>query len=154
MDPLNWQIRKAEAKMHLQDMNLRLQAAFNEVPTLEIYKTIQQLAGSKRKKLQLELMTVLHKFYGNLPLAQVLIYEEAWSEAMALAERRNVEYAIVETVADGVVQHHPDWVARVSVKHAERLMIEANSKNYPIAAAWLKRAKAAYQQLGQIAEWN
>ena len=27
MDPLNWQIRKAEAKMYLQDMNLRLQAA-------------------------------------------------------------------------------------------------------------------------------
>jgi nucleotide-binding universal stress UspA family protein len=27
MDPLNWQIRKAEAKMYLQNMNLRLQAA-------------------------------------------------------------------------------------------------------------------------------
>src|SRR5512143_1590860 len=27
MDPLNWQIRKAEAKMYLQDMNLRLQTA-------------------------------------------------------------------------------------------------------------------------------
>jgi uncharacterized Zn finger protein len=45
-------------------------------------------------------------------------------------------------------------VARISVKHAERLMVEANSKNYPIAAAWLKHAKAAYLLLGQNAKWQ
>jgi len=27
MDPLNWQIRKAEAKMNMQDMNLHMHAA-------------------------------------------------------------------------------------------------------------------------------
>ncbi len=33
-------------------------------------------------------------------------------------------------------------------------MIEAKSKNYPHAAAWLKRAKQAYGVLGQSAEWR
>jgi len=33
-------------------------------------------------------------------------------------------------------------------------MEEAKSKNYPIAAAWLKRAKQAYQHLGQTQEWK
>jgi uncharacterized Zn finger protein len=130
------------------------QAAFNEEPTLETYQTIQQLAGSKWKKLQPDLMIALHKYYSQLPLAQVLIHEEAWTDAMALAERRDVEYPVVEAVADAVIQHYPDWVLRVSVKHAERLMVEANSKNYPIAAGWLKRVKAAYQVLGQTAEWR
>ncbi len=52
------------------------------------------------------------------------------------------------------VERQPDWVVRVSVNHAERLMVEAKSKNYPLAAAWLKRAKAAYQRLGQTVEWQ
>lgn len=36
----------------------------------------------------------------------------------------------------------------------ERLMAEANSKNYPIAAGWLKRMKKAYQVLGKMDEWQ
>lgn len=129
-------------------------AAFGENPTLESYQTIQKLAGTKWKQLRPELIATLKKWYSKLPLAQVYVYEEAWAEAMALAEKRDVEYTVVETVADAVLQHQPDWVARISLKHAERLMREVKSSNYPIAAAWLKRAKAAYQQLGQIADWN
>ncbi len=129
-------------------------AAFSENPTLGTYQTIQKLAGAKWKQLQPELIATLKKCYSKLPLAQVYVYEEDWAEAMALAEKRDVEYTVVETVADAVLARQPDWVARISLKHAERLMVEVKSSNYPIAAAWLKRAKAAYQQLGQIAKWN
>ncbi|HSD82320.1 MAG TPA: hypothetical protein VLG46_00585, partial [Anaerolineae bacterium] len=122
--------------------------------TSETYQTIQKLAGAKWKQLRPDLITTLKKCYSKLPLAQVYVYEEAWAEAMALVEQRNIEYTVVETVADAVLPHQPDWVARISLKHAERLMAEVKSSNYPLAAAWLKRAKAAYQQLGQIAKWN
>jgi len=57
-------------------------------------------------------------------------------------------------VADAVLKHRPEWVARISVKHAERLMAEPKSKNYPLAAEWLKRAKKAYTALGQADEWR
>jgi uncharacterized Zn finger protein len=57
-------------------------------------------------------------------------------------------------VVDGVAQHRPEWVVKISLKHAERLMSEAKSKNYPIAAAWLKRAKQAYKLLGKSDEWK
>jgi uncharacterized Zn finger protein len=129
-------------------------AAFHEDPHLEIYKTIQQLAGSKWAALRSDLMAVLRKCYSKLPLAQVLLFEEAWSDAMQLADQPNVEYAVVEIVADAVVQRQPDWVMRVGVKHAERLMVEPKSSHYPIAAAWLKRAKKAYLQAGQKMEWE
>ena len=129
-------------------------AAFNENPALATYKTVQSLAGSQWTALRPELMVALNNYYSKLPLAQVLIYEEAWTDAMALADQRHGDDALVEAVAEAVIQQQPDWVIRVSLKHAERLMVEANSKNYPIAAAWLKRAKAAYQQLGQDAEWQ
>lgn len=129
-------------------------AVFNEYPTLAIYKTLQQLAGSQWTALRPDLLAALNKFHDKLPLAQVYLHEEAWSDAIELADQPNAGYAVVETVADAVVQQRPEWVGRVSMKHAERLMVEVKSSNYPIAAAWLKRVKAAYQQLGQGEDWQ
>jgi uncharacterized Zn finger protein len=37
-------------------------------------------------------------------------------------------------------------VARMSIKQAERLMEKADSKNYPIAANWLKKAKSLFKK--------
>jgi len=89
-----------------------------------------------------------------MTLAAVLLFEEQWDEAIKVAEGREVWTTVVETVADAVLAHRPEWVLRASRKHAERLMVEPKSKNYPIAAGWLKRAKKAYAKLGQTAEWQ
>jgi uncharacterized Zn finger protein len=129
-------------------------AAFPEQPSLETYKTIKRLAGSGWGRLRPEVMAKLRKSYDKQVLAEVLLLEEEWDEAIKVAEGREVRYPIVETVADGVLPHRPDWVVKVSLKHAERLMTEPKSKNYPIAAAWLKRAKQAYKLLGKTDEWK
>jgi uncharacterized Zn finger protein len=129
-------------------------AAFGEHPSLETYKTIKRLAGSGWERLRLEVMAKLRKSYEKQVLAEVYLLEEEWGEAIKVAEGRDVWYTIVETVADGVVSHRPEWVAQISLKHAERLMSEAKSKNYPIAATWLKRAKQAYKFLGKTDEWQ
>ena len=128
--------------------------AFGENPSLETYKTIKRLAGSDWGSLRLEVMANLRKSYDKQVLAEVLLLEEEWDEAIKVAEERDVWYSVVETVADSVLPHRPQWVALVSLKHAERLMAEAKSKNYPIAAVWLKRAKQAYKLLGKTDEWK
>jgi uncharacterized Zn finger protein len=129
-------------------------AAFAEQPSLETYKTIKRLAGSGWERLRLEVMAKLRKSYDKEVLAEVLLLEEEWDEAIKVAEGREVWYSIVETVADGVLPQRPEWVVKISLKHAERLMTEVKSKNYPIAAAWLKRAKQAYKLLGKTDEWK
>jgi len=129
-------------------------AAFGEHPSLESYKTIKRLAGPGWKRLCPEVMAILRKLYDRQVLAEVYLLEEEWDEAIKVAEGRDVWYPVVETVADGVVHHRPEWVVKISLKHAERLMSEAKSKNYPIAAAWLKRAKQAYKFLGKTDEWQ
>jgi len=128
--------------------------AFPEHPSLGTYKTLKRLAVSGWKKLRTELIAMLRKSHEAQTLAEVLLFEEEWDEAIKVAERRDVWYSVAETVADAVLPHRPDWVARISLKHAERLMVEPKSKNYPIAAEWLKRAKKAYAKLGQTAEWR
>lgn len=129
-------------------------SAFGEHLSLETYKTIKRLAGSGWGRLRPEVMTKLRKSYDKQVLAEVYLLEEEWDEAIKVAEQRDVWYSIVETVADGVISHHPEWVVQISLKHAERLMSEAKSKNYPIAAAWLKRAKQAYKLLGKTDVWK
>jgi len=129
-------------------------AAFGEHPALETYKTIKRLAGSDWGRLRPELMAKLRKSYDKQVLAEVHLLEEEWDEAIKVAEGRDVWYPVVETVADGVMHHRPEWVAQISLKNAERLMAEAKSKNYPIAAAWLNRAKQAYKLLGKTDEWK
>ena len=100
-----------------------------------------------------KVMAKLRRSYDKQVLAEVLLLEEEWDEAIKVAEGREVWYPIVEMVADGVIPHRPEWVVQISLKHAERLMTEVKSKNYPIAAAWLKRAKQAYRLLGKTDEW-
>ncbi len=129
-------------------------AVFAERPSLEIYKTIQRLAGPGWGHLRPEVMATLRKSHDRQVLAEVFLLEEEWDEAIKVAEGRDVWYAIVETVADGVMPHRPEWVVKISLKHAERLMSEPKSKNYPIAATWLKRAKQAYKLLGKTDEWQ
>jgi uncharacterized Zn finger protein len=129
-------------------------AAFPENPSLEKYKTIKQLAESRWAKLRDEVIQQIRKGYDKQVLAEVFLFEEEWDEAIKVAEGREVWYPVVEAVADGVMEHRPEWVARASVKQAERLMAEPKSKNYPFAANWLKRAKKAYQRLGQTQEWK
>lgn len=129
-------------------------AAFPEHPSLETYKTIKRLAGTAWGRLRLEVMATLRRSHDKQVLAEVLLLEEEWDDAIKVAEGRDVWYSIVETVTDGVMAHRPEWVVKISLRHAERLMSEAKSKNYPIAAAWLKRAKQAYKLLGKTDEWK
>lgn len=129
-------------------------AVFGEHPSLETYKAIRRLAGSGWGSMRPEVMEKLRKSYDKQVLAEVFLLEEEWDEAIKVAEGRDVYYPVVEMVADGVVHHRPEWVAQISLRHAERLMSEPKSKNYPIAAAWLKRAKQAYKLLGKTDEWK
>lgn len=142
-----------EAQGRIQQALAAWLAAFPEEPSLETYKTLKRLGASRWKKLRLEVMQKLRKSHDKQALAEVLLFEEEWDEAIKVAEGRDVWYPIIETVADGVLSDRPEWVAQISLKHAERLMAEAKSKNYPLAAEWLKRAKKAYSQLGQSREW-
>ena len=129
-------------------------AAFPEHPTLPTYETLKRLAGETWRELQPRVMETLRKSHEAMTLAQVIHSEQERDEAIKVAERREVWYGVIETVADAVTPHRPEWVAQMSIKQAERLMAEAQSKNYPFAANWLKRAKKAYTQMGQTREWQ
>lgn len=129
-------------------------AAFREAPSLDLWRTLKRLAGRGWSKLKPEAMTSLEKFYDKRPLADVLIEEQEWDAAIRLADRHAEEHEVAAMVADALITRHPEWVVRTSIKHAESLIAPTKSSLYPVAADWLRRAKAAYAHSGQIDEWQ
>jgi uncharacterized Zn finger protein len=143
-----------EAQGRLEQALQAWLAAFPEHPTLESYQTLKRLGASNWNQLRPEVMEKLRKSHDVQTLAEVLLYEGEWDEAIRVAESRDVWYRVMETVVDAVMPHRAEWAAQVSLQHAERLMVEAKSKNYPLAAEWLKRVKKAYALLGKTGEWQ
>jgi uncharacterized Zn finger protein len=130
------------------------QAAFHSSPSLAVWQTVKRLAGARWKRLKPELMASLEKGYNHQALAEVLIEEQEWDAAVKVADERTHDYRLVATVADALIAHRPEWVIRASVKQSDALIVKTQSKYYPHAAEWLRRAKAAYAQMGQTGEWQ
>jgi len=61
-------------------------------------------------------------------------------EAIAIAEKNAYDYSLREKVADAVAAQRPEWVIRISIQEAEKLIEPTHSKYYPHAARWLARA--------------
>ncbi len=129
-------------------------AVMRAEPTLAIWKTIKRLAATRWKKLKPEAMAALETSWDKQPLAEVLLFEEQWEEAIKVAEQKSADYRVVALVAEGVMEQHPEWVIRVCLKQSDSLLVQTQSKLYPIAADWLRRAKTAYLKMGRSDEWK
>lgn len=129
-------------------------AAFSERPSLDIYQTLMRLAGGAWDKRRAQVMKRLRQSRDDQTLAEVLLFEGEWDEAIKVAERRDAWYPVIETVADGVLPHRPEWVIRTGRRRAEALIAETKSKLYPAAAEWLARVKEASAQVGRTPEWR
>jgi uncharacterized Zn finger protein len=81
------------------------------------------------------------------------LHEQEWDQAIVIAEKNTYDYSLHEKVADAVINHRPDWVIRIAIQEAEKLILPTQSKYYPHAARWLAKAKQAYLQSGRKADW-
>ena len=129
-------------------------AAFRETPSLDLWRTLKRLAGRGWPKLKPKALPPLEKFYDKRPLAEVLVEEQEWDAAIRLANRRAQEHEVAAIVADALITHRPGWVIRASIKRAESLIAPTKSSLYPVAADWLRRARAAYVHSGRTDEWQ
>jgi uncharacterized Zn finger protein len=129
-------------------------AAFAEGPGLEFYKHLQRLSGERWQEMKPEQMKLLLQSNRIDAIVDVYLYEQEWDKAIAMAEKNLYGYNLREKVAEAVIAHRPDWVVRVSIKEAEKLIEPTQSKYYPHAARWLAKAKQAYLQSGRAAEWQ
>jgi uncharacterized Zn finger protein len=131
---------------------LAYRTAYDESPSIEIYRQIKRLSGGNWLNLRPALVQKVAN--NNAVLVDIHLDEKDWDSAILVVEQDKWSFNLLEKVADAVIPHRPDWVIRVSLKQSDQLIAQTQSKLYPIAARWLERAKKAYHQKGQSAEWQ
>ena len=131
---------------------LAYRTAYDEAPNIEIYRHLKRLSGGDWLNLR---PALVQKASNNQQvLVDIHLDERDWDAAIKVAELYTWSFHLLEQVAEAVIPYRPDWVIRVSLKQSNDLIIQTQSKLYPIAARWLERAKRAYHQKGQDAEWQ
>ena len=133
---------------------LAYRAAFDDQPSIALYRHIKRLSGSNWENLRPALLKKARETYYSGVLVDIHLEEKEWDAAIKIAEKETFSFNLLEKVADAVIPQRPDWVIRVAIKQAESLIAQTQSKLYPVAARWLERAKKAYQHKGQAAEWK
>jgi len=133
---------------------LAYRAAYDSHPTIELYRHIKTLSGSNWENLRPALLKKAREVHYSDILVDIHLEENEWDEAIKIAQRDIFSFHLLEKVADALIPHRPDWVIHTSIKQAENLIVQTQSKLYPVAARWLGRAKKAYQHKGQAAEWK
>jgi|GEM_PF-364649 len=129
-------------------------AVFHETPSLQLYQHIEELAGKRWKAIKPDLIKRARETIYADAVAEILLYEREWDEAIALAKSRGVDNRTAQIVADGVVNHRPEWVIDYGRKAADRQIATVSSSHYPAAVDWLMRVKKAYVASGQGEVWN
>jgi len=132
--------------------------AFKTRPSLADYLKVQELAGEQWKSLRQELLTKLRGASNHLHAeAKVAIFlQEGLIDAAitTVDQLSSYESNVIHPVMDAATAHRPEWVIENSRRRAESIMNEGKAQYYYHAVNWLRKARAAYIQLGQLEEWK
>jgi uncharacterized Zn finger protein len=133
---------------------LAYRVAYDSHPTIQLYRHIKKLSGTNWETIRPALLKKASETYHSEVLVDIYLEESDWDDAIKIAQRDIFSLHLLEKVAEALIPHRPDWVIHTSIKQAENLIAQTQSKMYPVAARWLERARKAYQHKGQTAEWK
>lgn len=139
------------------DLALRAyRRAFEANASIDLYRQVKRLAGPEWETLQPSLLGRVEAANRPDVLVDVYLEEGEWDAAIAQVETATFySYSsLLESVAEAVIPHRPDWVIRLALKQSDELIARTQSNLYPQAAKWLLRAKKAYLHKRQAAEWQ
>jgi uncharacterized Zn finger protein len=138
-----------------KDMALQAyRTAFDAQPAIGLYRHIKRLSGADWVNVRPVLVQKAGESYSPDVLVDIHLDEKDWDAAIAIAEKYTLIYQLLEKVADALIPHRPDWVIRTAIKQSDGLIEKTQSNLYPGAARWLEKAKKAYQEKGQMDDWQ
>ncbi|MDJ0733521.1 MAG: hypothetical protein QNJ47_05435 [Nostocaceae cyanobacterium] len=132
--------------------------AFEAKPSFRDYQKVENLAAEVWSQIKPDLLEILRKsenWYADSAKVDIFLYEGLIDEAIATV-RSDSYYAseLLERVMNAAIPHCPDWVITKARQLAEEIMNRGKADRYDNAVRWLKKAKAAYVQLGKQSEWS
>ena len=128
--------------------------AFRIAPGLAPYQSVKKLAGEGWPDWRRQLLDFLREVRVSTETKiEIFLYENLVDDAIQATERYTSPRTLVR-VMDAAVNRQPQWVIAQARRQAEPIIDGAQSAYYEDAAMWLRKAKQAYEALGQKAEWR
>jgi uncharacterized Zn finger protein len=130
-------------------------AAFKANKDLATYQRVQNLASSGWPERRDELLDYLRQGQGYYAYGavDVFLHEHLIDDAIKAVEGSG-SYETIERVARAAIATRPEWAVKTGRSQAERIMDSGKAQHYNHAVDWLAIARDAYEQLGQVAEWE
>jgi hypothetical protein len=128
-----------------------MQISVEDEPTLEKYKRLEQLAGAQWAKLRPQVLRRIREHRDAEEVAAIYIYEGKHADALQiLCDRHALTPALARQVAD----HAPEATRAACLEEANEIILNARSRDYPLAADWLEVVKRSYYAEGKPHEWE
>ncbi|HEY9639937.1 MAG TPA: hypothetical protein V6C57_05605, partial [Coleofasciculaceae cyanobacterium] len=152
-----WASELAEGMDQETALQARLKA-FQLRPSLPDYLKLKELADQRWASLKEELLTTLRQDTSSLNAqaqAAIFLEEGLIDDAIAtVTQLSSYQSDIIHPVMDAAIAHRPEWVMENARRRAESIMDEGKAQYYYHAVNWLRRVRAACDQLGQQQEWQ
>lgn len=132
--------------------------AFKAQPSLKDYQTIELLSEGEWPAIREDLLQHLSQddhWLNAEARVDIFLREHRWDDAVKVVSDRQSAYnsSLCFKVIDATIATHGAWALEMAIANAETIINAAQAKAYYRAVQWLKRAKAAYCQLGRESEW-
>lgn len=143
----------------LENSELALEVALEAlqiVPSLEEYLRLEKLAGDQWPKVRTQALNALRaRSYGwtEPGLVDILLHEGLVEDAIAKIGDRP-DAGTLARVVEKAIPVRPGWAIRQSLSQAMRIIEPGQSRSYPQAVEWLRRARDAHHAAGRDAEWQ
>ena len=136
---------------------LAIKAAFQVKPSFVDYQKMAELAGENWESLKTDLLIIIRTdSRGGTESAKVdiFLHEGLIDDAIAIAsELSSYNSELIHRVMDAAIPHNPSWVIANARRRAEKIMDAGKAEYYYYAVEWLKKARNAYLESGNKADW-
>ncbi len=130
--------------------------ALQAAPSLKAYLRLEELAGDAWPQMRSQTLNALRaRSYGwtEPGLVDILLHEDLVEDAIAkIGDRPDAE--TLARVVEKAISVRPGWAIRQSLSQAMRIIEPGQSRSYPQAVQWLRRARDAHRAAGRDADWQ
>jgi uncharacterized Zn finger protein len=128
-----------------------MRVAVEDAPTLEKYLRLEQLAGAQWSKIRPKVLRHIRDNFVDEEIAAIYIHEGMYTDALAILCE---SYALTPALARQIVDHEPASTRAACLEEANEIILNARSRDYPLAADWLEVVKRSYYAEGKPHEWE
>ncbi|QFS49236.1 SWIM zinc finger family protein [Nostoc sphaeroides] len=136
---------------------LAIKAAFQVKPSFFDYQKMAELAGENWESVKTDLLRIIRTDSGGgteSAKVDIFLHEGLIDDAIAIAsELSSYNSELIHRVMDAAIPHNPNWVIANARRRAEKIMDAGKAEYYYYAVEWLKKARNAYLESGNKADW-